>query len=194
MDVPAASLIPKCIQFPLADRRFITRASGEAHSAAAATMEAVPVTMATWPGAVIPEPSSWHIMSPLPATTGVPASRPVRRAASSRTAPMTVPEPAMSGSLDLVTPRAASRSADHCPVTASQRNVPDASAGSVAATPDRRRFRKSFATSRLAALSYAAAAFARSQDILNPAQAGSGRLPATRLNWPASGRRAKART
>ena len=124
--------MPKRIQPPLADRKFMIRKSGEALSAASDMIDDVPDTRPHRPGLVIPEPSSWHIMSPLPATTGVPLVRPVRPATSLVTVPITDQESTISGSLARSTPSTSISASDHWPVAASQRNEPEASAGSVA--------------------------------------------------------------
>jgi hypothetical protein len=63
----------------------------------------------------IPAPSAPIGPSPPPATTGVPASRPVRSAASAVTVPTTVVDATISGNSDRGSPAASMSSSDHVP-------------------------------------------------------------------------------
>ena len=142
-------------------------------------MDEVPETTLTPPLLIRPEASNWHIMSPLPATTGVPLGKPVSPATSLLTLPITEAEPTISGSLARSTPNASNRRSDHCPVEASARNEPDDSDGSFARSAakakvpgDPRRRGAGEPGRRPRARSM------RNQAILKPAQAGRGLLPA----------------
>src|SRR3954468_15133428 len=114
-----------------------TRPSGSysGASVAANTTPEVPSDSAIRPGATTPVPTAFAAWSPPPATTGVPARRPVASAAASPTTPVTSGPSNVGGIHAGSIPRASSITGDQSRAARSNSTVPDPSALSIADAP-----------------------------------------------------------
>ena len=88
----------------------------------------VPSESAIVPGATTPTPTALAAWSPPPATTGVPARRPVASAAAAVTLPVTTGPSNVGGIQAGSIPSAARTSGDHSRAARSNRSVPAPSA------------------------------------------------------------------
>lgn len=103
------------------------------------------------------------MLSPVPAATAIPAGKPSASAAESVSEPIRVPPvAATSGSMETLRPSRSRRSGSYAPVAVEYQQVPDASPGSVAATPASRSVRKSWGSRTEAVASAFAGSFSRS--------------------------------
>ena len=104
----------------------------------AKTTPEVPSVSAIVPASTAPTPTACAAWSPPPATTGVPAFKPVASAASAEISPVTSGPSCVGGSLSAGISRASSTSFDQSRARTSKRSVPPAPALSVAKRPVRR--------------------------------------------------------
>ena len=111
------------------------RASKRGRSVVAKTTPEVPSDSATTPGSTAPTPTAFAAWSPPPATTGVPARRPVAAAASAVSVPVTS-GPSNVGGIQAGSMRSASStSPDQSRAARSKSIVPEPSALSMACPP-----------------------------------------------------------
>ena len=111
------------------------RASNSGRAVVAKMTPEVPSERATTPGSTAPTPTALAAWSPPPATTGVPARRPVAAAAAAVTAPVTSGPSWVGGIQARSIPSAASTSADQSRAARSNSIVPEPSALSMACSP-----------------------------------------------------------
>ena len=113
----------------------IPRGSWIGRSVAANTTPDVPRDRAIEPGSITPTPTAFAAWSPPPATTGVPARRPVAAAASAVTAPVITGPSKVGGIHAGSISRAPRTSGDQSRAARSNRIVPAPSALSMAYSP-----------------------------------------------------------